>query len=134
MKLSPKPRQNAITILNWFQENVDFSILEQQGNMEIYHSAMKWFEENLANSKYVQLEDEDIECLLALRHNAKNLEELSNITAYNIASLRSRMYKLVSRGLVISYKEKKSANIQNKVTYYKLSPFGHKQLFNLIQN
>lgn len=130
MQLKNTPRKNAVQILNWFQSQCDFYELEENGWLEIYHSAMEWFEANLGNSGYVELEDIDIECLLAVHHNAHTIEELAGIVELSPQSLRQKMFKLVTRGLIISYLEEKPASIQNRKTYYKLSPYGNKIITN----
>lgn len=126
MQLKNTPRKNAVQVLNWFQSQCDFSELEQNGWLDIYHSAMQWFEANLGNSGYVELAEIDIECLLAVRQNAHTIEELAGITQLSTQALRQKMFKLVTRGFVISYLEKKPALVQNRKTYYKLSPYGNK--------
>ena len=128
MQLKNTPRKNAVQLLAWFQGQCDFTELEQNNWLDIYFSAMEWFEANLANSKYVELEEVDIECLLALRQKSLMLEEISAIVGLSVPALRQKMFKSVTRGFVISYLEEKPNHTKDRKTYYKLSPYGNKAI------
>lgn len=132
MQLKNTPRKNAVQILNWFQSQSNFQELEENNWLEIYHSAMQWFEANLGNSNYVELEEIDIECLLALRQNSHTVEELVAVVGLSSQAIRQKMFKLVTRGFVISYLEDKAARVENRKTYYKLSPYGYKFITNYV--
>jgi len=94
--------------------------------MPVYYSAAEWFAENLGNSTYVNLEDEDIQTLLTLRSGNKQIEEICNITGFSVQSVRSKINKLLMRGLVFSYLEE--SNKKNRRNYYKLTPYGDQEL------
>lgn len=134
MKLSPKDRQNAITILNWFQQNADFFELERNNDMPVYFSAMKFFEKVLGNANFVNLEDDDIQCLLKLRSKNKTGRELAEELSLSEKAIQPKMHKLITRGLAYSYLEKKSALKENRKTYYGLTPYGEHKLIEELEN
>ena len=129
MELKNTTKKNFVQYFLWLQSQVDLSILEKEKYMPIYFSAMEWYEKNVANAGYVELEEEDIECLLALQTKPLTGEEVSHITGFSVPMLRQKLYKLVQRGLVISYAE---SNRRNHLTYYKLSPLGKERLLKLL--
>lgn len=122
INLKNTPRKNAVQLFNWMHANCNFEELEKNNWLEIYYSGMKWFETNLGNAGYVELSEEDIECLLTLHSSSKTMLEISNITGISIQALKQKLFKLTTRGLIIPYNENKSG--KDKVVYYKLSLYG----------
>ena len=130
MKLKNTTKKNFIQYFLWLQSQVDLSKLEELKAMDVYYSAMEWYEKNVTNAKYVELEEEDIECLLALQSKSLTIEEVSHVVGLTIPKLRQKLYKLTQRGLVISYTE--DTRKHSAKTYYKLSPLGSQEIFNAI--
>ena len=122
MPVKTFPKANFIKMINYWQEHTDFKQLEEEGMLEIYFAGMVYFEQYFGKGKDTDLFPEDIEYMLSLRGNKHwSLEELSDLHSVKSRSMQKKMYKLITRGYVSSYKEK-------KVTYYRLTPFGEKQL------
>ena len=130
MMLKNTTKKNFVQLFLHLHSQIDFEEFEKNGWMAIYYNAMDWYNQHVSTAKYVLLEEEDIEALLAIRGTSKTLEEISHITGMSLPKIRQKAYKLVSRGLVISYLEEKPGF--NKKTYYKIAPLGEKELLKQI--
>ena len=130
MELKNTPKRNFVQLFEWLHNNMDFEEIDRMRAWEVYFSALKWYETNIANGNYVQLDDNDFECLLALQSGSKNNEELSAIIGLSCPAMNPKMHKLASRGLVIVYIEEN--NKRKRKTYYKLSPYGAKYLQDIV--
>lgn len=120
------PKANFIRMVNYWQEHTDFEQLEKDKMLTTYFEGMIYFEQYLGKGRDTDLFPEDIEYLLSMRGDKHwNLTELSELHSVKSESMRKKLYKLITRGYVSSYKEKKG-------TYYRITPFGEKQLIEKI--
>lgn len=130
MQLKNTTKKNFVELFEWLHNNMNFEEIDKTKKWEVYFSAMRWYEANVANGSYVQLTDDDLECLLTLQTGAKNIEELSAIMGLSVPAMQSKVYKVASRGLAIAYIEENHK--REKRTYYKLSPYGTKYLQDIV--
>lgn len=122
MPVNTFPKANFIKMVNYWQEHTDFQQLEEDKMLETYFAGMKYFEQYFGKGKDTDLFPEDIEYMLSMRGDKHwSLDELSELHSVKSESIRKKLYKLITRGYVSSYKER-------GVTYYRLTPFGEKQL------
>jgi len=116
------PKANFVQLVSYWQENMDFEKLERDNMTEVYFEGMKYFEQIAGKAGKVRLFPEDIQLLLLMRGDKHfSIEELSELLSVETRSMNKRIYKLVVRGYVSSYKERKHK-------YFKLTPYGEKQL------
>ena len=116
------PRASFIRMVTYWQEHSDFEKIEADKMMDTYFEAMKYYEKHFGKGDKTELFPEDIEYLLSLRSDKHlTIEELAEIHQAVQRSLYRKIYKLVIRGYVSSYKEKGK-------TYYRLTPYGQKKI------
>ena len=130
MELKNTTKKNFVQLFLYLHSKIDFEEFENNNWMPIYYKAMEWYNTFVSTGRYVVLDDSDQDALMSLQSGEKTIQEISNITGMSIPKLRQKMYKLVSRGLVISYVEEKASTKRN--TYYKLAPLGREELLNQI--
>lgn len=128
LKKKDKDRKNASAILNWLLANADFQHLEENNYMDTYYSAAKWFEQNLGNAAYVLMEPDDVGVLYELRKQPLNTMELCDRLEMDRRKLNAHTNKLLLKGYIISYKEENNRQLQNRLTYYRITPYGIKYL------
>jgi DNA-binding MarR family transcriptional regulator len=119
-------RQNFIKLMDYFQANLDFERLVEDGLEEVYYSGMKFYDSVAGNASYNHLFEEDIAIMLSLRGDINyGSQELADMHGLSRPSVYPRMKKLIGRGFCYSYKE-------GKLTYYGLTPRGEKYLLETI--
>lgn len=122
MAVKTFPKANFIKLISYWQEHTDFKKLEEDKMLETYFAGMKFFESYFGKGEKTELFPEDVEYMLTLRGERHwTLDELCTVHSAASQGMRKKMYKLITRGYVSSYKEK-------GITYYQLTPFGEKIL------
>ena len=122
LKAANTSRRNFITLFTWMQSQIPYEKIEDEA-LEVYASAMEWYEKNLGNAKYVELGDDDVKLMLAFQHEYRSTIEASNITGLSTQQIGLLLDKLMKRGLVVYQTDRR-----NEHQLYKLSYHGNKIL------
>ena len=121
-------RADFIALINYWHERADFEQMEDDKMMETYFKGMEYYDIKFGKRGKTELFPEDIEYMLSIRGMKHfTADELAEIHGENPAKLRRKMYKLILKGFVSSYREK------NK-TYYRITPYGEKMWVDEILN
>ena len=130
LKKHNSEKQSFRELFEYMHNSLDFEELEKGNNMEVYLKGMEWYNKYVTTARYSLLSEQDLKCLMAVHSGPKTAEEIRNITGYSLDSIRPRMYKLYSRGLITQYRE--DTNKRKKHLFYKIAPLGIDEALNYI--
>lgn len=122
-----KPRTAFKHFINYLHsEMLDFEKIEADEMFETYIKAMQFVGEVAGNSAYSPLYKMDADILMALEQNiAISMSDVSAMFDVSPKSMSPRMAKLINLGLVSNFRE-------DKILYYKITPYGSKFLTELV--
>lgn len=121
-------RAEFINLINYWHERADFNQMEEDNMMDTYYKGMEYFDIKFGKRGKTELFPEDIQYLLSIRGQKHyTSEELAAMHGEMPEKMRGKMYKLMLKGFITSYRE-------NNKTYYRITPYGEKMLVDEILN
>ena len=121
-------KADFIALVNYWHERADFEQMEKDKMMDTYFRGMQYFDIQFGKRGKTELFPEDIKYMLSIRGSKHyTAEELAKMNDETPERMRAKMYKLMLKGFVTSYRE-------NNKTYYRITPYGEKMLVDEVLN
>lgn len=100
---------------------VEFNQMEKDGMLDLYMTAMQFYEKNYGNGDKNRLTSADIEFLLTIQSMAKSGSEIMNELGIDAKTIANRITKSMEKGIICTFFERGTR-------YYKLTDYGRTRL------